>query len=146
MVLIPEKRAVPDEALSGVCSLTSNVLLWPKLVTNSIIFCCLFIFKDRRKTTVFCTNTQSRFASVVLDRIKRPSLLVLEPMHKVRLKGAVSAQKASYWSQTQTRKLLGGAKQNNVLPMRVHKFALQVRGHTLSITAIFWQSPLGCGL
>ena len=39
------------------------------LVTNTIIFCGLFMIKDQRKKSVFSTNSQSRFASVVLDGV-----------------------------------------------------------------------------
>ena len=39
------------------------------LVTNSIIFCCLLTIKDRCKKSAFSTNTQSRFASVVVDGV-----------------------------------------------------------------------------
>ena len=41
------------------------------------------------------------------------------------LKGAVSAQKALQWSETETRELLGGTEEKGTTPTRGHLFAHQ---------------------
>ena len=82
------------------------------------------------KTSVFSTNAQSRFASVVADGVLGPLRLARhvvavapEATYKASRgpeKGAVSAQKALRGCETETRELLGGTEENSVSPMRGH--------------------------
>ena len=67
------------------------------LLTNSILFCWLFTIKDHsvEKCGVYFTNTQSRFASIVLN-------FVLGPLRQV--------------SGTEMREFLRRTKDNNILP------------------------------
>ena len=93
---------------------------------------------ERMKTTAlsFSTNTQSRFAPVVLDSVLGPLLLSAahltvslflsssEATHEASqwpLKGAVSAP----GSETEARELLGGTDEKSASLMRIHLFALQ---------------------
>ena len=51
------------------------------------------------------------------------SWFVPEAMHEASrgpLKGAVSAQKALLWSETEKRELLGGTEENSVSPIMGH--------------------------
>ena len=90
--------------------------------------------------SVFSTNAQSRFASVVVDGVLGPPRLtrhtwqcpcisvVPEATHEASRgpeKGAVSAQKALRGSETEMRELLGGTEENIVSPMGGHWFTLQ---------------------
>ena len=80
---------------------------------------------------MFSTNTQSRFASAVVDGVLGPLRLarhtcrcpcicvVPEATHEAKLRAlegdSVSAQKALQGSETETRELMGGTKEINIL-------------------------------
>ena len=82
---------------------------------------------------MFSSNTQSRFASVVLDGILEPPFIaehtqqrpsfsaVPEAMHEASqgpLKGVVSAKKALHRSETETRELLVGTEEKSISPTK----------------------------
>ena len=94
----------------------------------------------KKKTKVFSTNAQSRFASVILDgaldlHAKHATLehyrcfsTVPDTMLKVcqgPLKGAVSTQKALQGSETEMKELMGGRSEKSISLSRGHQFALQ---------------------
>ena len=74
------------------------------------------------KTSVVSTNTQSRFASVVLDGVLGPPRIARHTCRCPCISVVPEAtHEASRGSETEMRELLGGMEENSVFQMRGHE-------------------------